>query len=412
VRSPWAVAALRKATELDPKNEAAYYNLGITLRDQQKLEDAVRAFRKALELDPNSAKAHTSLGVALSEQRKLDEAVAAYRKAIELDPNDAYAAHNNLGNALRHQRKLDEAVAAFRKAIELDPNDAYAAHNNLGIALQDQRKLDEAVAAFRKAIELDPKHEAAYYNLGSALSAQRKPDEAVAAYRKAIEVRPGYAEAHCNLGNLYLSLGQFAQALEALRKGHELGRQQPGWRYPSDRWVKDCERLLALERRLPDVLAGRDASPAEQLSLADLCRGYLKRYAVAALLYDRAFAAEPKLAEVLNAHYRYNAACAALLGAGGKGFGADKLDAAAKARLRGQALDWLTADLAARGKLLADDPTAAGPVQKALQHWLDDADLSGVRDAKGLAELPDAERERWKELWGAVRDLVRRAGKK
>src|SRR5262249_34244419 len=304
-------------------------------------------------------------------------------------------------------------VAAFRRAIEINPNDAYAAHNSLGIAFQGQRKLDEAVATFRKAIEINPKNEAAYYNLGSALRAQRKPDEAVAAYRKAIEVRPGYAEAHCNLGDLYLSLGQFAQALEVLRKGHELGRQQPGWRYPSDRWVKDCERLLALERRLPDVLAGKGASPDEHLSLADLCWRYLKRYADAARLYDRAFAAEPKLAERLNPHHRYNAACAALRAAGGKGVGADKLDATAKARLRGQALDWLTADLAARGKLLADDPTAAGPVQqKALRHWLDDADLSGVRDAKGLAELPDAERERWKELWSAVRDLLRRAGKK
>ena len=49
---------------------------------------------------------------------------------------------------------------------------------------------------------------------------------------------------------------------------HELGRQRPDWRYPSDRWVKDCERLLALEKKLPDVLGGEAASPAEFVNRA------------------------------------------------------------------------------------------------------------------------------------------------
>src|SRR5262245_3955705 len=60
----------------------------------------------------------------------------------------------------------------------------------------------------------------------------------------------------------------------------------------------------------------------------------------------------------------------------------------------------------------ADDPAAAEPVQKILQHRLDDPDLSGGRDAKELAELPDAGRQRWMQLSGEVRDRVRRAGKK
>jgi hypothetical protein len=37
---------------------------------------------------------------------------------------------------------------------------------------------------------------------------------------------------------------------------------------------------------------------------------------------------------------------------------------------------------------------------------------SGVRDAKELAKLPKAERQRWMKLWDEVRDLKTRAGKK
>src|SRR5262249_8740406 len=160
-----------------------------------------------------------------------------------------------------------------------------------------------------------------------------------------------------------------------------------------------------LGKRLPEVLRGEAATPAEQLSLADLCRRYKQRYLDAVTLSGKAFAAEPKLAEDLSKAHRVNAARAAALAATGQGMGADKLDAAAGARLRGQALDWLRADLTARDKLLTDNPADAATIQGALQRWLDDPDLSGVRDPKELAELPGEEQERWQKLWGDVRDL-------
>ena len=169
----------------------AYNNLGIALRDQKKLAEAIAAYHKAIELDPKYAEAYTTSASPCRDQKKLAEAIAAYHKAIELDPKYAYA-YNNLGIALRDQKKLPEAIAAFHKAIELDPKYAEA-YNNLGIALRDQKKLDEAIAAYRKAIELDPKYAVAYNNLGIALRDQKKLAEAIAAFHKAIEIDPKFA---------------------------------------------------------------------------------------------------------------------------------------------------------------------------------------------------------------------------
>ena len=59
------------------------------------------------------------------------------------------------------------------------------------------------------------------------------------------------------------------------------------------------------------------------------------------------------------------------------------------ARLRRQALDWLRADLAAYAALAEKDDRSArraGPA--ALAHWQQDADLAAVRDDKALAALP------------------------
>ncbi len=218
-----AVAAYRKAIELDPKNTDAYSGLGYALSAQKKLDEAVAAYRKAIELDPKNTDAYSGLGYALSAQNKLDEAVAVYRKAIELDPKYVYA-YNGLGYALSAQNKLDEAVAAYRKAIELDPKNTYV-YTNLGYALSAQNKLDEAVAAYRKAIELDPKNTDAYTNLGYALSAQNKLDEAVAVYRKAIELDPRYVGFYINLGDALRNQNKLDEAVAAYRKVLSLPNQ-------------------------------------------------------------------------------------------------------------------------------------------------------------------------------------------
>lgn len=115
-----------------------YYNLGVTLYAQGKLDEAIAAFRKAIQIDPNYLNAHLNLGVTLYTQGKLDEAIAAYRKAIQIDPNFVDA-HFNLGFTLYVQGKLDEAIAAYRKVIQIDPNYVNA-HNNLEVALKAQGK--------------------------------------------------------------------------------------------------------------------------------------------------------------------------------------------------------------------------------------------------------------------------------
>jgi hypothetical protein len=80
--------------------------------------------------------------------------------------------------------------------------------------------------------------------------------------------------------------------------------------------LQGCERLLALEARLPAVLQGQDksANAAEHLQFAELCT-LKKRYSDAARFYADAFTAQPKLADDLQAGHRYNAACYAALAA-------------------------------------------------------------------------------------------------
>lgn len=62
-----------------------------------------------------------NLGNSLQEIGRFDEAVAAYKKAIELNPNFSWSYHS-LGDVLLKLEKCEEAVAAYKKAVELNPD--------------------------------------------------------------------------------------------------------------------------------------------------------------------------------------------------------------------------------------------------------------------------------------------------
>src|SRR5262249_55594897 len=220
-----------------------------------------------------------------------------------------------------------------------------------------------------------------------------------------------YARAHLSLGHAFRNQGRFAEALAAYQRGHELGTKQRGWPFPSAQWVRDAERMAALEAKLPAFLKGelqpRDA--AQRLGLGGVCQAK-KLHAAAARLSADAFAADPKLADDLKAGHRYNAACSAALAAAGQGEDAGKLDDKERTRLRQQALDWLRADLALRTKQLENGkPADRAEVQRGLRHWQKDPDLAGLRDQAALAKFPPGEQKACTQLWAEVAALLEKA---
>jgi serine/threonine-protein kinase len=406
-----AIACLHKAIELDPKSAEAHSNLGAYLCDLKRDYDgAIACFRKVIAIDPKHAGAHLSLGAILCDfKRDFDGAIDSFKKCIELNPKDAVA-YFNLGNALDGKGRLDEAIACFRKVIELDPKHA-SGHSNLGAALEHKGQLDEAIACQRKAVALDPKNPKAHYNLGNALKSRGQVDEAIVCYKKAIEIDPKKADAHCNLGSALAMRGRFAESLAAYQRGHKLGMKKPDWRYPSAKWVRQAERLAALEAKLPAYLEGeyQPRANAERLTLIDVCHAKnLPRAAVR--LFADTFAADPELADDLQAGHRYTAACAAALAAAGQGEDAAKLDDKERARLRQQALDWLKADLARYTlRLQSGSRTARRLVTQQMQRWQKDTDLASIRDKEALAKLPADARKAFTRFWADATGLLKKA---
>jgi serine/threonine-protein kinase len=410
-RIPEAVGYYRAAVALRPSSPGALLNLGNALADMNDQDGAIACYKSATIIDPRYASAYYNWGNRLKEQRRYVDAASTYRHAIRLKPDYA-PAYCNLGAALVGQQRPTEAEQQFLVAIRLKPGLA-AAHNGLGSALHNQGRHEEAIQSYHEALRIKPDLASAHYNLGYALADVGRPAEAEPAYRMAIRLKPDYAMAHCNLGHTLRQLGRLDSALESLRRGHELGRQQSGWSYPSEQWVTRCERLIAAQAKLPAALAGqwRPDDPKEFLVFAELCQEpFQRRFAAATHFYAEAFAAGPMLADDMQSQYRYNAARAAALAAAGKGQDVAQLGATERLRLRTQALEWLRAELTARVMQLATEKRAAQlAARQSLQHWQKDPDLTSVRDAEALKQLPEGERPEWAKLWSDVADLVRTA---
>jgi tetratricopeptide (TPR) repeat protein len=370
------------------------------------VNEAVAFSRVAVGLRPGNPPAHGGLGSALGAQGDVKGAITCYTKALDLDPKFAQALVG-LGTALKAQGDLKGAIASLRQALELDPKIALA-HYNLGAALKAQGDVKGAIACYHKALELDPKYAPAHLALGLALYAQGDLKEAIACYRKALTLDPKFATAHGALGQALLAQGRFAEARASSQRALDLLPPKDPLRLLVAQHIAQADLWLKLEARLPAILRGeeRPKDAAEELTLADLCQRHKKYYAAAARFYADAFAA----GAAQSSQRTYNAACAATLAAAGQGEDASKLDAKEKSRLRQQALAWLRDNLQQYAKQLeGTDAKTRKAVRQTLQHWQKDADLASVREKEALAQLPEAERAAWQQLWAEVETLRQKA---
>ncbi|MGN6085443.1 tetratricopeptide repeat protein [Trinickia sp.] len=222
-----------------------YNNLGNALRDAGKLGDAVAAYRRAVELEPDYAQAHNNLGNALRETGDALAALASCARALELKPGYAEA-YNNLGNALKEMGELDAAIAAYGKAIGAAPGFAEA-HLNLGIALQARGHGDAALECLRETITLAPQLAVAHDKLASVLMHCGDIHGAIEAYRRVTELTPESAQAHNTLGN---ALNGAARVLEAVPCYERAIALEPDFADACHNLANALRRLGAPERAL------------------------------------------------------------------------------------------------------------------------------------------------------------------
>ena len=173
--------AARKSKQGTNDDVQARLRTAIAHHRAGRLSKAESLYKEVLRADPRNGAAYNNLGIAYRAHGKLDEANACYRRALEIDPDDAMA-HSNLANVLYDQGKVDDAFACYRRALEIKPDNADT-HYNLGIALKGQGRIDEAIARCQRALEIKPSYFAAAWNALLCLPVLYDSDEDIRNHR-------------------------------------------------------------------------------------------------------------------------------------------------------------------------------------------------------------------------------------
>jgi TolB-like protein/Tfp pilus assembly protein PilF len=206
----------------------AYAELGSNPRDE--LPKALAAARRAVELDDTLCEAHTSLARALASDLQLAAAGPEFKRAIELNPNYA-TAHQWFGEYLQSQGHLEEALSELKRAKELDPL-SLIINSVLGFALDTVGKSDEAIAQLHKTIEIDPNFANAHGQLGNLLQHRGRLNEAIVEYEKCYNPMAPDPDDLAQLAAAYFLVGRKAEAQQLWDKLKSLSERQYVPAYP------------------------------------------------------------------------------------------------------------------------------------------------------------------------------------
>ncbi len=233
---PEAVAALRGALEIQ-EDALGQLWLGMALDDAGQPEAALAAFRKALEIDPESYEARHNLGYLLRSSGRPEEAVATLAPLLEKRPDQVRTLYE-LGLAQAEAGRSEEARATLVRLIELMPSHRLAREKlrDLGHALSDEA-LEAAVSERRSA---------ARSLLQRGLEAHRRGD-----YAAVVE-----------LGDELIALRSGDSSLEAKANNNICSAyiQLEAW----SRAILHCQRALSLD---PDLERARNNLRAAQSRL-------------------------------------------------------------------------------------------------------------------------------------------------
>ena len=121
-RTTWSRPASRSSAPPTccPGFGPAWANLGGTLGELDRPQEALAAFERALALDPASPQALNNVGVVRRELGRLSESEAAFRQVIQLTPGMAFG-HYNLGHTLFLQGRFQAALSAYAEGQARDP---------------------------------------------------------------------------------------------------------------------------------------------------------------------------------------------------------------------------------------------------------------------------------------------------
>ncbi|HXV14786.1 MAG TPA: tetratricopeptide repeat protein [Candidatus Krumholzibacteria bacterium] len=229
------------ATQADPTQSAAHYNLAVTYArlsasdstyDVKALTEADQVLALSDASDPNYTKALQLAARLLAQMGREAEAVERFKPMIEKDPSK-YPVVEETGMELLKAGNWEGAAAFLKLSADARAKvgaEDFAVYSNVGVAAFNSRKddpamLDEAIGYYEKALAIQPDDAPTVLNLMAAYMAKEDWENASTWGEKYVSVSPSDPKGWQYLARCYGELGDTDKASEALKRYQELKGQ-------------------------------------------------------------------------------------------------------------------------------------------------------------------------------------------
>ena len=192
-RDAGAVAAARRATELNPSLVDGWRELGDAQLEAGSLKDAEVAFRQVIAMDGTYGLGYAKLAQVLLEQGRTLEALEAIGEAANRG-GDPFFISAIRGDIYAEMERHTDAAEAYDQALAFEPEDHWALHQAAiehGFAGHPSRASELFEAALKH--DRDGCHQT-LVDFGDHLRRLGRIGDAVKLYRQAVAAVPGEAE--------------------------------------------------------------------------------------------------------------------------------------------------------------------------------------------------------------------------
>jgi tetratricopeptide (TPR) repeat protein len=217
-----AVQELQTATNLDPTNEQAFWNLSQVYFQQQKWQDEADALQKALKLDDDDWAYHWNLGDAEMKLTNWDQAEAELTRALQINPN-LFEAEHHLGQVEMHLDKPQSAAQHLTKACQLNARKPGSFIDLTQLYLRWDY-VDQALMVMQAA-EANNEDPDVHLVYGQAYDAKGDYQNAIDEFNKCLADAPDNYQAMFQLGMDYANIGDKQHAIDSL---HAFQKQAAG----------------------------------------------------------------------------------------------------------------------------------------------------------------------------------------
>lgn len=221
-----------------PDDPAYFYLLARHLEGTGKADQAIAAYKRAIELDPKSAELLAALGALYAREGKPAEALTQAEAALARDPANieanqivggVYAEYGERKTAVRPGDDVStypaRAIAAFEKALG-DGSDLNLNYFLSRLYLQ-AGSFAKAVPLLKKVVDNQPGLVEAAVLLSTAQESAGMPDDAVETLEALLQQNPGSYRAQIRIAEIREQQEKWSAAADAYGKAQTLNPRAP-----------------------------------------------------------------------------------------------------------------------------------------------------------------------------------------